>query len=491
MVQLSGLPPWGTVTSISPSTFDPAIAYVSVDFHLMDNRDPFIYKTSDLGKTWKLITGDLPKHPLAYVRTITEDPNCAGLLFAGTGNGLHYSLDDGAHWTSIDSGLPHAPVTWAVVQRNFRDLVISTYGRGLYILDDISPLEQMARAKSDAAVILFEPRPAYRFTRAPLSLLSFTLKAAPKDPVVVEILDADGKVVRKLESKARAGLNRVKWDLRYDSPRLVALRTAAPDNPHIWTEPRFRDADSRQITHWGLKPAESGPIAAPGKYTVRLTVDGQSYTQPLTILRDPRSPGSESDIDLSVRTQLRICEDINRVSDTINHIEWIRKQVEVIQVMLRPPKKKEPEKPTAEPESEYDFPEPALAPAKPLREEETKRRAELLKSAGELDKKLFAIEYKLVSPALTDSDDKYFVQQDQLYVNLLWLNAEVGAGGGNVAGGADFPPTDTQRGLLESYEIGLNAAEAEYQKFLKDELPPFNRGLTDSNIVAVVAKAIH
>jgi photosystem II stability/assembly factor-like uncharacterized protein len=371
---ISGLPPWGTITSIAPSSFDAGTAYISVDFHLMDNRDPFIYKTSDFGKSWKLITGNLLKHPLSYVRTIAEDPNCEGLLFAGTGNGLYYSLDDGARWAAIDAGLPHAPVTWAVVQKNFHDLVISTYGRGLYVLDDISPLEQMTKAKSDAAVALYEPRQAYRFTRAPESWLSFALKAAPKDPAVLEILDANGKVVRKLEPKARAGFNRVKWDLRYDSPRLVALRTAAPDNPHIWLEPRFRDADSRQITHWGFKPAEVGPIAAPGKYTVRLIVDGQTYTQPMTILRDPRSPGSESDINLSVTMQLRIREDINRSSDAINHIEWIRKQVEVIQAMLRPPKKKEPEKPAAERESEYDFPEPALAPPRPLTEEQTKRR---------------------------------------------------------------------------------------------------------------------
>jgi photosystem II stability/assembly factor-like uncharacterized protein len=337
---IPGLPPWGTITSIAPSNFDAGRAYISVDFHLMDNRDPFIYKTSDFGKSWTRITSNLPRHPLSYVRTITEDPNCAGLLFAGTGNGLFYSLDDGAKWTAIDAGLPHAPVTWAVVQKNFHDLVISTYGRGLYILDDISPLEQMARAKSDTAVSLFEPRPTYRFTRAPLVMLSFSLKAAPKAPAVLEILDADGKVIRRLEPKSRAGFNRVEWDLRYDSPRVVALRSAAPDNPHIWIEPRFREEDARQITHWGLKPAEAGPIAAPGKYTVRLTVDGQTYTQPLTILRDPRSPGSESDIDLSVKMQLRILDDINRASDAVNQIEWIRKQLEVIQAMLRPQKKR-------------------------------------------------------------------------------------------------------------------------------------------------------
>jgi hypothetical protein len=219
----------------------------------VDNRDPFIYKTNDFGKSWKAVSGNLPKHPLSYVRTVTEDPNCQGLLFAGTGNGLYYSLDDGAHWTALDSGLPHAPVTWAVVQKEFHDLVISTYGRGLYILDDITPLEQLAKGHFDAATVLFEQRKAYRFTRGGQALLTFSLKAAPKDkdknPIELEILDSDGKVIRKLKAKARAGMNRVKWDLRHEPPRLVALRTVAPENSHIWNEPRFRDVDSRHITH--------------------------------------------------------------------------------------------------------------------------------------------------------------------------------------------------------------------------------------------------
>ena len=112
-------------------------------------------------------------------------------------------------------------------------------------------------------------------------MLNFSLKTAAKDPVELEILDSEGKVIRKLETKGRSGMNRVKWDLRYESPRLVALRTLAPDNPHIWDEPRFRDSDSRPITHWGSKPAEVGPIVAAGKYSVRLKVEGHSYTQPI------------------------------------------------------------------------------------------------------------------------------------------------------------------------------------------------------------------
>jgi photosystem II stability/assembly factor-like uncharacterized protein len=482
---ISGLPLWGTISSIAPSNFDPGTAYIAVDFHLMDNRDPFLYKTTDFGKTWKPISSNLPKHPLGYVRAIAEDPNCRGVLFAGTGNGLYYSLDDGGHWTALETGLPHAPVTWAVVQKDFHDLVISTYGRGVYIFDDITPLEQLAKGHLDAPTVLFEPRPSHRFVHGGQAMINFSLKSAPKDPVEIEILGPESKTVRKLKTKAHVGINRVKWDMHYESPRLIALRTASSDNPHIWQEPRFRDADSRPITHWGINPAEVGPMVAPGEYSVRLTLAGQSFTQPLTILPDPRISASEADIASSVKTQLRIRDDITRASDMFNQIEWLRKQIEVIETMLRPPKKKEKEKPpSAEPD---DFDEPEPAPAED--EAQSKRKAELLKTVEEMDKKLQSVELKLVTPSQINSDDKYFVEADKVYLNLIWLNAEVGSGGGDVAGGADFRPTDAALDLLQTIETELAAASADFQKLIEKELPAFNHILTENNLAAITAAA--
>ncbi|MGB7470189.1 MAG: hypothetical protein WBW58_12550 [Candidatus Acidiferrum sp.] len=480
---ISGLPAWGTISSIEPSSFEPGTAYIAVDFHLMDNRDPYIYKTTDFGKTWKSISSNLPKHPLAYVRAIAEDPNCAGLLLAGTGNGLYYSLNDGGEWKPLQAGLPHAPVTWAVVQKEFHDLVISTYGRGLYIFDDITPLEQLAKNHSDAPTVLFEPRDARRFVHGGQAMLNFAVKAAPKDPVEIEILSADGKTIRKLTTKAHPGINRVKWDMHYESPRLIALRTAPDDDQHIWTEPRFRDADSRPITHWGIKPAEVGPIVAPGKYKVRLTVEGQSFTQELTVLPDPRIPTPEAAIESSVKTQLRIRDDITQVSDIVNQIEWLRKQIEVIQTMLRPPKKTEGEKAPSAEADDYDEPEPPPA----QEEAQTKRKAELLKAVETMDKKLETIEFKLVSPENVNSDDKYFVEADKVYLNLIWLNAEVGTGGGDVAGGSDFAPTDTEMQLLSGLEAELEGAAADYKRLMEEELPAFNRTLSEGNVAAIVA----
>ena len=484
---MAGLPPLGTISSIAPSTFDAGTAYVSVDFHLADNRDPFIYKTTDFGKTWKRISANLPKHALSYVKSVTEDPNCAGLLFAGTGNGVYYSLDDGSHWTALQAGLPQAPATWVVVQPRFHDLVVSTYGRGLYILDDITALEQQAKRRSEAAVVLYEPRPAYRWVRAARATVNYSLKAAPKDPVSVEILDADGSVVRTMAVKAKIGLNRLTWDLRYESPRVAALRTEAPENSHIWEEPRFREADSRPVTHWGIRPAEIGPIVAPGKYTVRLNVDGQAYTQSLPVLRDARAPGSEADLELSVKTLLRIRADINQVADSINQIEWLRKQLEVVTAMLRPAKPYEPEQaPLAEDGDEYDQ-NPAAAQPQALSAEEQAQKKTLLAAAEALDVKLEVVESKLVSRSLRNSDDKYFVEPYGLYLNLMWFNADVGTGGGDVAGSADFAPTDTQLGLLTGFEAQAASVSVEYQKVLAEDLPAVNRILAAGNLAPLAA----
>ncbi len=483
---ITGLPAQGTVTSIAPSSFDPATAYISVDLHLVDNRDPFIYKTTDYGKSWKRINSNLPHHALSYVRIITEDPNSAGLLFAGTGNGLYYSLDDGAHWIPLQTGLPPAPVTWAVVQPTFHDLVISTYGRGLYILDDITPLEQLAKGRTEAPVVLFQPRPAYRFVRAPQAIINFSLKAAPKKPVKLEILDAKGSVVRSLEPQGEPGINRVRWDLRYESPRVIALRTAAPDNPHVWQEPRFRDADARPITHWGSKPAEVGPIVAPGDYSVRLTIDDQSITQPLTVVRDPRVTASAADIDLSVATLLRIRDHISHVADSVNQIEWLRKQLEVIEAMLSSTKPKAKPHPAASDDDDDGDEETAPAPPRALTDVQMAQKATLLKSAQDLDQQLHSVESKLVSNALRNSDDKYFVEPYGAYLNLIWLNAEVGTGGGDVAGGADFAPTQTQLGLLREFEATVATADAELQRILSTDLPAFNHTLATHQMEPLV-----
>lgn len=476
------LPKWGTITSIEPSHFDPGTAYVSVDLHLVDNRDPYIYKTGDFGRTWKRIDSDLPKHELSYVRRIAEDPNCKGLLFAGTGNGFFYSLDDGGHWTGLDAGLPHAVVSWIVIQEEFHDLVLSTYGRGIYILDDITPLEQMAKKSSDALVKLFEPRATYRFTHGGHAFLTYSLKEVPKKPATIEILDQDGSVIRKLNDvPARVGLNRAEWDLRYEPPKFVALRTVPTDNPHIWEERRFRGAESRPITHWGIEEAEVGPLVTPGTYKIRLIADGESLEAPLTIVKDPHTAGTDADIQASTKLDLRIRDDITATSDTVNQIEWLRKQLAVVEQMLK--SKDQEIKATGDDGrgggEQANSAEPATPGAKPEKDE-------LLKSVKSMDEKLQGLEYRLIAPSSSLSDDKYYSVAYKVYLNLIWLNGEVGTGAGDVAGGADFRPTDVDVQIFNKIDKELKAVQAEYRGVVEKNLAEFNRSLADHGITPAV-----
>ncbi len=434
---ITGMPAWGTIGKIEPSHFDPATAYVAVDLHLMDDRHPYLYKTSDFGKTWTNITGDLPAtHPLDYVRVVAENPNRKGMLFAGTGHALFYSMDDGGHWTQLKSGLPPSPVSWIVVQKRYHDLVVSTYGRGLYIMSDITPLEQKGTAPAASGLQLYVPRPGFRLARNGEALFDYELAAAAKT-AKVEILEEAGTVIRTMEGPAKAGLNRAAWDLRYDNAHYVELRATPAQNPHIWDEPRFKGKDVRPVTHWGMAPAQVGPLAAPGRYTARLTVDGQSATQSFVVEKDPSIPSSDDDLRVSTATQVRIRDDIDRTSAMINHIEAMRK----------------------------DLQDQLKANA---------GRDEVEASIRKMLKRLESVEFRLMEEPLTLSDDKYFVEAYKVYANLLWLNGAVGTGASDEAGGADFRPTDAQLQVLDDIEKDLAAATADYETLMAKDVPAFN-----------------
>jgi photosystem II stability/assembly factor-like uncharacterized protein len=445
---IAGLPLWGTVSKIEPSHFDAATAYIAVDFHLMDNRAPWLYKTADFGRTWTKISDGLPhNHPLAYARVVAENPNRRGMLFAGTGHAFYYSLDDGGHWKQLQNGLPAAPVSWIVVQKAAHDVVVSTYGRGLYVMEDITPLEQGVLEPSAAGMVtLVTPRPAFRQIPVGHALLKYVLAAEPKSLVEMEIVDAQGGMVARLPpAAAHAGLNRASWDLRYPPPRLVALRTTPPENPHIWEEPRFRVRDTRPITHWGIAPAGVGPIAAPGSYTVKMTVDGRSYTAPLEVRLPPGSHGTEADIQSAVRVQLKVRDDITAVSDMTNQLEWMRRQIE------------EQRKTNA-------------------------GKAALIEAMDAIDRKMQAVEYKLVSEEDVLSDDKYFVTADRLYLNFLWLNAEIGTGGGDVHGAGDWGATETGVDMVQALERQLQAAREQYQSLMNRDVPAYNQSVAASGV---------
>jgi photosystem II stability/assembly factor-like uncharacterized protein len=439
---MRGLPTWGTIRKIEPSHLDPATAYVAVDFHMMDNRKPYIYKTTDYGRTWANVTGDLPADgPLDYVMAVTENPNRKGMLFAGTGHGFYYSRDDGAHWTQFKEGLPAAPVSWIVVPKQWHDVVVSTYGRGLFILRDIAPLEGEQVASSEA-VRLYPPHPGYRQARSGHADITFSLAKASAEPVKVEILDSTGTVIRSIKARTRVGYNRIAWDLRYEPPKEVHLLTVAPDNPNIFQDSRFKGKPWRPVTHWGIRePQTIGPLAAPGHYAVRLTANGVTTTQPLEILKDKEITSSPADLLASTQTQIRIRDDMNTAVDLVNRIEVMRKQIET-------------------------------------EEAANAGKADVLARLDALDRKMVDVEHQLVSNSDLNSDDKYYVETDKIYLNLIWLNAEVGSGGGDVAGGAEYRPTDTSLAVLDTIERDLATAKASFDKLMREDVASFNREMS-------------
>jgi hypothetical protein len=442
----AGMPAWGTIRKIEPSHFDAATAYVAVDFHMMDTRKPFIYKTTDFGATWKNVTGDLPAtHPLDYVMAVTENPNKRGMLFAGTGHAFYYSQDDGAHWKNFNEGLPHTAVSWIVVPKTWQDVVVSTYGRGVYVLHDIAPWESEPETvvASDDTVSLYAPPPGYRQARSGRAEITFALTKATQRPVRVEILDSTNAVVRTLQSPTRAGFNRVQWDLRYDAPRVVALRTPAPDNPHIFEEPRFASRPTRPITHWGIQGAQtSGPLALSGTYTARITVNGTTLTsKPLVVLEDPEIKTSLADLMASTAAQRRVRDDMNASVDVINRIEVMRKQI-------LDQRKANATKPDVD------------------------------KALADLDAKMMKVELLLLSRSDMNGDDKYYVEPYKIYMNLIWLNGVIGNGAGDVAGGADYRPTDASIAWLSDIETDLTAAKAAYKSLVDNDLASFNSAMS-------------
>jgi photosystem II stability/assembly factor-like uncharacterized protein len=445
---ITGLPVWGTIRQIAPSQFDPGTAYVAVDFHMMDNRAPYLYKTTDYGQTWKKISDGLPQHhPLAYVMSVAENPNRKGMIFTGTGNAFYYSMDDGATWKHFQEGLPPAPVSWIVIDKPSHDVVVSTYGRGVYIMHDITRLEQQDQVMAGADVYLLEPRPGVRRARSGRVDLYYQLKAAPKDSVKVEILDTKGAVVRTMREQGRAGTNLAVWDLRSDPPLRVDLRTTPPDDPHIWEEPRFKSKNVRPITHWGIEnPIANGPLVLDGKYSARITADGKSSMQSFTVLRDPEIATTEADISWSTQAQTKIRDDMDSAAVIINDIEVMRRQIE-----------------------------------DRLRGDTA--RAEVRAALQGVDKKLLDIELVLLSKSDFFSDDKYYVEPFHVYLNLIWLSGEVGTGAGDVAGGAEFRPTDASLQVLSGIEKDLDRAKVEFKAFNDHDLAAFKQLMATKSAV--------
>jgi hypothetical protein len=278
------------------------------------------------------------------------------------------------------------------------------------------------------------------FQQTGRSHFTVSLPKEPAGPIRMEILDAAGKGVSSGEFVAHGGLNGINWDLRYDGPTLVALRTTPPENPHIWEEPRFQNTPIRRITHWGITPQTGIPLAAPGKYQARFTIDGQTYAQPFEVLKDPAIATSVEDLQTSTAMQVRIRDDITETSELVNKMEIWRKQIE----------------------------------------DHLKTNAgksAVARALTDLNKAILDVELKLVSRSEMLSDDKYFPEAYKVYMNLIWLSGGVGQGASDEAGSIDYIPTETQAQVLQVIEKDLAAAKAGFDKLAATDVPAFNKAM--------------
>lgn len=307
---IPGLPAGGSVSCIEPSSFDAQTCYVSFRLNYLGDTRSYVFKTTDNGRTGSGISGDIPQNQLSTVFQIKEDPAVRGLLYAGTDNGLYFSHNGGTNWTRLKNNLPPAPVFGIAIQKHFGDLAIGTYGRGFYILDDLTPIREWTQQVSAKAHHLFSVRPAYRFlsvqgTHAeggPFSgrdpeygaFINYYQKDTLATPARIVVLSMAGDTIRTYQAPNKAGISRIHWDLRGEPARLPRLSTKPRGKD--WVE--FEKDGTRPIYPWDLdmQPGLNAPMVPEGKYRIRYIAGQSVQEQIVEVRKDPNSPNTSEDI---------------------------------------------------------------------------------------------------------------------------------------------------------------------------------------------------
>ena len=424
------MPSLARVSLIEASPNRAGTAYLAVKNYLQDDRAPYIWKTDDYGKTWKKIVDGIRGDD--YVHAVREDPKHPGLLYAGTEHGIYISFDDGGHWQSLSLNLPDTQVSDIAVADN--DLVIATHGRSFYVLDDIAPLRQFSPSDPQTTeLMLYAPAGAVRRAQ-PLSI-DYALKTKA-DKLTINILDSGGHVIRTFtapETKKptagddegyapprptvglEAGLNRFTWDLRYagstDFPGMI-----------LWSA------------------GVDGPLALPGSYSVRVTVNGgESKTQPFRITEDPRSTASPADLQAQFDLAMQVRDKLSAANQAVIDVRKIRDQVN---------------------------------------DRLGKTQAADLHSAGDaLNKKLTGVEEAIYQV-------KNRSGQDPLNFPIK-LNNRIGYLLGVIEGWQDARPTDQTYTIFKQLSAELDAQLAILKAAESGDLAAFNRQLVAANLQSV------
>ncbi len=368
-----GLPRWAT-TCIEASPHQPGGAYLSATLHALDDFRPYLFKTTDYGATWQAITGGIPADQ--FTRVVRADPARAGLLYAGTEAGVYVSLDDGHSWHTLQLDLPAVAIYDLAIKDD--DLITATHGRGLWILDDLSPLRQATPDMLQAPLHLCAPRPTYRVAREAYGIrgyihmgfahgapnpptgvvVTYYLRDEPATPVTVALLDADGQEVSWATSAPprppRTPLGHYDYVLRHGVAVLTArgaddeepgIRVGARVAPRDLSHPTARAGFNRCVLDL-LYPAAStvggylplgvtAPLALPGAYTVRLTIGEDALTAPCVILADPRAAATPADLQAQFALQRAVREGVSVLHQAVAVARDLRWQLEAQAALLQ------------------------------------------------------------------------------------------------------------------------------------------------------------
>jgi hypothetical protein len=350
------LPEWSRVNSIEASPFDAGTAYFAATKYQLDDYTPMLYKTTDYGKTWKRIVNGIPADH--FTRVIREDPNHRNLLVAGTEFGIYVSYNGGDNWQSIQLNLPIVPITDVAFHKRENEMVVATEGRSFWILDDLPLVYQLADGQAlKASTKLFQPKVGYRRPSGGFRLPSnepvganppngiviyYWLKEKPKGEAIMEFLDSNGKLIKKLSTKEEPKPESVEGmepPEEEEGPRNAAA-TSIPGNEglnrFVW-DLRYPDATKFPgLIMWA--GTTRGPQVVPGTYTVRLTVDSRSESQTFEIKKDPRINTTPQEFARQLEVALQIRDKLSATNQAVIDIRQIRSQLNAYASRVNNPK---------------------------------------------------------------------------------------------------------------------------------------------------------
>jgi photosystem II stability/assembly factor-like uncharacterized protein len=462
-----GMPEWIQVNSIEASPFDPGTAYFAATMYKFDDNRPFLYKTTDYGKTWRQINDGIPQN--TFTRCIREDPNKRDLLYAGTETGIYVSFDGGTKWQSLQLNLPVTPIADLAIQKREHELVAATHGRSFWILDDTQLLAQLTEAISKEDVHLFAPKHTYRgaFGRGFIpgigaasneganppngAVVYYWLKDKPQGEVTLEFLDAAGKSIKKFSSNPPPkAAEQAQTEEEEGGPRRGGGVQRVPANQglnqFVW-DLRYPDATNFPgMILWA--GSVRGPLVVPGAYGVKLTANGKSQTQKIEVRKDPHVETTPEQFLAQLELSLQIRDKLSQTNKAVIEIRDVRKQIEELTARLKS-------------------------------SEESKSRVVLERAKSLLDD-LATVEQALYQTKNRASEDplNFPVRLNNKLAALL-----------SAIQSADTQPTASQQQVYEELATGVNVQIKKLKQVMDSGIPALNKLVREQDIPAIAVKS--